>query len=122
MYTMKDVCDKVNITYDTLKYYCKEGLIKDIKRNSNNHRVFDDEDLRMIHGIKCLRQCGMSINDIRDYVNLVYEGNHTIPQRRLMLDKTQKNLHIELNKIKESLHYIENKNKIYDEMEKQLKQ
>lgn len=29
MYSMKETCEKLNISYETLKYYCNEGLIPD---------------------------------------------------------------------------------------------
>jgi len=32
MYTMKDVCRKLNMSYDKLKYYCNEGLVPNMKR------------------------------------------------------------------------------------------
>ena len=48
MYTMKQVCKETNMTYQALKYYCNEGLIPNVKRDDNNHRVFDDRDLKWI--------------------------------------------------------------------------
>lgn len=30
MYTMMQVCRELNITYQTLKYYCNEGLVPGI--------------------------------------------------------------------------------------------
>ena len=38
MITMKQVCEETNMTYQALKYYCNEGLIPNVKRDSNNHR------------------------------------------------------------------------------------
>lgn len=30
MYSMKETCEKTNLTYQTLKYYCNEGLIPNV--------------------------------------------------------------------------------------------
>ena len=45
MYTMKEVCQIVGWSYETLKYYCKEGLIPNVKRDKNNYRVFDENNI-----------------------------------------------------------------------------
>lgn len=63
LYTMKEVCDNVGMTYETLKFYCNKGLVPNIKRNENNHRVFDENDLKWISSLSCLKKCGMSIKE-----------------------------------------------------------
>ena len=47
MYTMKEVCQIVGWSYETLKYYCKEGLIPNVKRDKNNYRVFDENNIEI---------------------------------------------------------------------------
>ena len=42
MYTMMQVCRELDMTYQTLKFYCNEGLVPNVKRDHNNRRVFDD--------------------------------------------------------------------------------
>ena len=37
MYTMKQACKLTNLPYETLKFYCNEGLIPNIKRDKNNY-------------------------------------------------------------------------------------
>ena len=41
MYTMMQVCREVGMTYQTLKFYCNEGLVPNVKRDKNNRRIFD---------------------------------------------------------------------------------
>lgn len=36
MYAMKQVCEEANMTYPTLKYYCNEGLIPNVKRDGKD--------------------------------------------------------------------------------------
>ncbi len=33
MYTMMQVCRKTNMTYQTLKFYCNQGLVPHVKRD-----------------------------------------------------------------------------------------
>jgi len=45
---MKNVCDELNIAYETPRYYCNKGLVPNVKRSQNSYHVFDDEDLNWL--------------------------------------------------------------------------
>jgi DNA-binding transcriptional MerR regulator len=79
MYGMKEVCKKVGMNYSTLKFYCNEGLIPNVKRDSNNRRIFDDEDIKWINGLSCLKNCNLSIEEMKIYIAMIFEGDNTIP-------------------------------------------
>ena len=59
LYSMKETCNQTNMSYDTLKFYCNEGLIPNVKRDKNNYRVFDEHDIAWIKSLSCLKMCGM---------------------------------------------------------------
>lgn len=114
MYTIKEVCTKLDIPYETLKFYCKEGLVPNVKRDKNNYRVFDDQNVSWIHGLQCLRKCGMSIKDMKAYMNLCLEGKKSVPQRKIMLENTRQNIEQRIAELEESLLYIDDKQAYYD--------
>ena len=116
MYTMKEACDKVGISYETLKFYCKEGLVPNVKRDKNNYRIFDEKNIAWLKGLQCLRKCGMSIKDMKQYMNYCLEGVSTIPERKEMLDKSKKYLLEQVEKLNESINFIDNKQMIYDDV------
>ena len=89
MYTMKEVCQIVGWSYETLKYYCKEGLIPNVKRDKNNYRVFDENNIEWIKGLQCLKKCGMSLKDMRMYLDYCMQGPVSIPERVNMLNETK---------------------------------
>lgn len=97
MYTMKEACKLTNLSYETLKYYCNEGLVPNIKRDKNNYRIFDEHNIRWINNLNCLKQCGMSIKLIKEYIALCLEGQSTIPQRMKMLAKQKEFLLLKLS-------------------------
>ena len=41
--TIKEVCEKYDITADTLRYYEKVGVIPAVKRSKGGIREYDDE-------------------------------------------------------------------------------
>lgn len=116
MYSMKETCEKVGMSYQTLKFYCNQGLIPNVKRDKNNYRVFDDNNIGWIKSLSCLKKCGMSIEEIKQYLNLCLIGESTIPERKILLDIKRKKLIEELNQIQESIDYIDWKQEFYDDV------
>lgn len=55
MYTMMQDCRELDMTYQTLKYYCNEGLIPHVKRDGNNCRICDKKDVKWIKNLTCLK-------------------------------------------------------------------
>lgn len=116
IYTMMQVCKETGMTYQALKFYCNEGLIPNVKRNKNNRRVFDEHDVAWISSLTCLKKCGMSIQEMKDYLALCLQGEGTIPQRKEMLARKQETLHAAMRELQESIAYIDWKQNFYDEV------
>lgn len=74
MYTMKQTCEQVGVKYETLKFYCNQGLVPNVKRDSNNRRIFDEKAIAWIQNLTCLKKCGMSIQEMKEYLALCLEG------------------------------------------------
>jgi len=115
-YTMMETCREVDMSYDTLKFYCNEGLIPYVKRDKNNRRYFDEQDVAWIKSLGCLKQCGMSLAEMRDYIDLVLQGNDTIPERKEILKEKRKALEEQMAEIQKSIAYIDWKQNLYDDM------
>lgn len=116
MYTMKQVCQEVGMTYETLKFYCNVGLVPNVKRDKNNHRIFDERDISWIRSLSCLKKCGMSIETMKNYCELCKQGQSTIPERKKMLAKQQEFLLEQLQTLNASLDYINWKQWYYDDV------
>lgn len=116
MYTMKQVCDEADMTYQTLKYYCNEGLVPNVKRDGNNRRVFDEHDLKWIKDLICLKKCGMSIHEMKSYLDLCLQGQSTIPVRKEMLAKKREALLNSIEELKSCIDYIDWKQGFYDDV------
>jgi len=66
LYTMKLACEKTGLSYETLKFYCNQGLIPDVKRDEQNRRVFTDDNIAWINSLTCLKNCGMGIQEMKE--------------------------------------------------------
>ncbi len=116
MYTMMQVCKETNMSYQTLKYYCNEGLVPNVKRDHNNRRIFDERDVKWIKDLTCLKRCGMSIQEMKDYLDLCLQGPSTIPQRQAFLDQKRIALLEAQKEIQSSIDYIDWKQDFYQDV------
>ena len=116
MYTMMQVCRELDMTYQTLKYYCNEGLIPNVKRDRNNRRIFDEKDVKWIKDLTCLKKCGLSIQEMKEYLELCMQGESTIIPRKEMLSQKQEELRISIKELEDSIRYIDWKQNFYDEV------
>jgi DNA-binding transcriptional MerR regulator len=116
LYSMKQTCQKVGMTYEALKFYCNQGLVPNVKRDKNNYRVFDERDIEWIHGLTCLKRCGMSLSDMKLYLALCLKGQATIPERKEILEKQRNTLKREMKRLQEDIAYIDWKQAYYDDV------
>lgn len=116
MYTMKQTCEKTNLSYETLKFYCNQGLVPNVKRDSNNRRIFDDRDVAWIQSLNCLKNCGMSISEMKEYIALCLEGESSIPERKIILDIKRQALVAQLKQVQDCIDYIDWKQGFYDDV------
>lgn len=116
IYTMMEVCRETDMTYQTLKFYCNEGLVPNVKRDGNNRRIFSERDVKWIKNLICLKKCGMSIQEMKEYLALCLEGESTIPRRKVLLAQKQENLRRSIAELQESVNYIDFKQSFYDDV------
>lgn len=116
MYSMKEACAMTNMTYENLKFYCNEGLVPNVKRNSRNYRVFDEHDIKWIQSLNCLKNCGMSIVEMKEYLALCLEGECSIPERKVILANKKEALLQSIAQLQDAVAYIDWKQNFYDDV------
>lgn len=116
MYSMKEACTLTNMTYENLKFYCNEGLAPNVKRDRRNYRVFDEHDIKWIQSLNCLKSCGMSIAEMKQYLALCMEGEGTIPERKVILAEKKETLLQSITELQKAVAYIDWKQRFYDDV------
>ena len=116
MYSMKEACTLTNMTYENLKFYCNEGLVPNVKRDRRNYRVFDEHDIKWIQSLNCLKSCGMSIAEMKQYLALCMEGEGTIPERKVILAEKKETLLQSITELQKAVAYIDWKHRFYDDV------
>lgn len=116
LHTMKETCELTGMAYENLKYYCNTGLVPNVKRSANNRRVFDDHDVAWIKSLTCLKKCGMTIEEMKQYLAYCLQGPASIPVRKAMLEKKLAILKEKKKDIQESIDYIGWKQNFYNDV------
>lgn len=116
MYSMKEACSLTNMTYENLKFYCNEGLVPNVKRDSRNYRVFDEHDIKWIQSLNCLKSCGMSLAEMKTYLALCLAGEGTIPERKVILAEKKGALLQSIAELQKAVAFIDWKQGFYDDV------
>lgn len=116
MFTMKEACEQTQLPYETLKFYCNQGLVPNVKRDKNNRRVFDERDIAWINSLNCLKNCGMTIAEMKEYITLCLAGESSIPKRKIILSAKRNALLDQMKQLQASIDYIDWKQGFYDDV------
>lgn len=116
MYTMLETCRETGLTYQALKFYCNQGLVPNVKRDANRRRIFNDADITWIRGLICLKQCGLSIQEIKTFLAMCAEGISSIPERKRILASKREDLLRKIDELHEAVRYIDKKQQFYDDI------
>ena len=108
-YTIKDVCQKLNLTVYTVRHYCDQGLVPHLKRDCHGNRLFDEQSLNWLQAAVFLRGSGLSIPEIKEYFDLCLEGEETIVQRQQILIQLKEKTEKEFQDIQKRLSCISQK-------------
>jgi len=120
-YSIREVSKKTGLSAHTLRYYEKEGLISGVDRTQGGFRQYTDEDMEALGLICCLKNTGMSLQEIARFVRLTQEGDHTLKERVQLL-KAHRESVIErmaemqkyLDKVTWKLNFFSDKLKAYE--------
>ncbi len=114
-YSIGQVAQKTGLSTHTLRYYEKEGLLPFVKKSGSGLRIFSDSDLGWLAMIECLKETGMPLKGVKQYIDWFIEGDSTL-QNRLDMFRAQKT-HIEeqIAQLQKHMEKINYKIKLYEE-------
>lgn len=110
-----EVSKKYELSADTLRYYERIGLIPPVNRNSSGIRDYTEEDCSWVYFIKCMRNVGLSIEVLAEYVTMFQQGNETIKARKKLLIEQRCLLDERIKEMQKVLERLDNKIDGYEE-------
>ena len=113
MYTIGQISQMFNIPISTLRYYDKEGFFPNLKRTSGI-RQFSDNDIETLKVIECLKESGLELKDVKQFIKWATKGNSTYRNRKELFEKRKKAVELEIKKLQKTLDILNYKCWYYD--------
>lgn len=114
---IREMAERVHLSEDTLRYYEKIGLLAHVPRDAGGHRVYSSREIKEIEQIMYLKASGLSLIDIRQYLELTQSGKEGKEQQHILLLATQKTLLRKMEDLEQALkkvnHLLKNQNHTY---------
>ena len=109
VYTVGEMAKLLGITASTLRYYDKEGLLPFVERSSGGIRMFQESDFEWLQVIGCMKKAGMSIKDIRQYIEMALQGDETIGPRLAMFRHQREALKQQMEELQRTMQMVDYK-------------
>jgi DNA-binding transcriptional MerR regulator len=111
---ISEVSKTYDISIDTIRYYERIGLLPTVNRLENGIRDFNSIDVEWIEFIKCMRNAGLPIEVLKDYVTLVQSGDDTKEERKKILVDQRDVILGKMAEMQETLNLLNYKIDVYE--------
>lgn len=113
--TIGEAAERAGLSAHTLRYYDREGLLPFVEKTPSGTRIFKDADFEWLFLINCLKQTGMPIRDIRQYIDWLQEGDSTLRQRYEMFLERRAEAERQMADLRKVLEKLDYKCSYYEE-------
>lgn len=112
-YSIGEVAQKTGLTTYTLRFYEKEGLLPNIRKNSAGLRRFSEDDLNWLSILECLKSTGLPLKEIKHYLELSKKGDATLHERMQIFKRQKNRLEEQIKVLQSNMEKIDFKIKYY---------
>jgi DNA-binding transcriptional MerR regulator len=109
MFTIGQVAKEVGLNIGAIRFYERKGLLEPVLRNEQNNRLYSEDTIGWLVFLKCLRETGMSVEEIKKYHDMVKTGTSTLAERTRMIEEQKQTLLDDIEKKKAQLVHLEHK-------------
>lgn len=113
-YSIGEIAKITGISISTLRYYDREGMFPNMERSSGGTRIFSEKEISTIQIIECLKSTGMSIKEIKEFLNWCEEGDKSLQKRRDMFYNRLDNVKKQIDELKKTMNILKYKCWYYD--------
>ncbi|EST36353.1 hypothetical protein N566_16340 [Streptomycetaceae bacterium MP113-05] len=114
-YTISEVAACTGLTAHTLRWYERIGLMPHVDRSHTGQRRFTNKDLDWLAFVGKLRLTGMPVAAMVQYAELVRAGEHTVGERRELLETTRRDVCHRIAELQGTLAVLDYKIDMYSE-------
>ena len=105
MYTIGQVSEMFDLPISTLRYYDKEGLFPHLQRQGGK-RLFGETELEALRVIACLKESGLEIREIKQFMQWCAEGPATYAKRKALFENRKTAVEEEMRTLQKTLNML----------------
>ena len=113
--TIKEAAQRTGISIDNLRYYERIGLIPEVPRRESGIRNYDEMSISWIEFAMRFKKAGVSLEAIREYIQLALRGLSTKEARLEILLETKAELEKKMHDMQETLDVVKYKIDTYEQ-------
>jgi len=111
--TIQQAADLLGVNPHTLRYYERVGLLTSVPRSARTHRLYTEREIGALRFLLLLRATGMTIRQIKVYVELLSQGPDTLQQRETLLADHERQVLAQISALQQGLPTIQRKLDLY---------
>lgn len=114
-YSISQVSEILQIPSSTMRYYDSLNLLPQLQKNANGVRQFAQSDIDSLRVIECLKRSGLSMKEIKQFIELSQQGDASIEARRELFYDARENFAKKLAQMQETMKVLDFKCQYYDQ-------
>lgn len=104
-----EISQRMSIPASTLRYYDREGLLEGLERGPGGARVFTKTALSTLLIIHCLKQSGLTIKEIKEFIELVKAGDSSLQTRLELFRRKREDIAEKISQLKKIYNILDYK-------------
>ena len=113
---ISEVSEQYELSADTLRYYERVGLIPPVNRTESGIRDYGEADIEWVNFVKYMRNAGLPIEVLVEYVSLVQQGDHTSEARKQILINQRDEIVRKMEEMQKTLDLLNYKIEVYEDL------
>ena len=111
---IQEISERFSLSSPTLRYYEQIGLIEPVPK-VNNRRDYNENHVDQIQFVLCMKQTGLSLEEIQAYTHLYLAGPETKNQRLTILKQQKAATLKKIQDLQDIITYIDQKIEFVEE-------
>jgi Hg(II)-responsive transcriptional regulator len=91
---------ETGLSVDTIRFYEKEGLLREPPRSPGGFRQYTARDVEHLHFIRCAQELGFSLAEVRELLLIQDQNSHACTQVRDFIRQKLTSVHQKMSDLK----------------------
>lgn len=105
----------MGLATSALRYYETEGILPAVGRSVGGRRRYSDADLGALRVVECLKTSGLSIKEIKAFMDMCEEGDATLADRLELFRNRREAVLREIDELRQVLDVLDYKTWYYEQ-------